>query len=94
MILAIDIGNTNIVIGCIKDDKILFTERMSTDSNETVLEYAIVDESTFIGKNVKIGEEKSAGKGIAVIGRELSVGDNVTVEGGAMIEKSLTKEDK
>ncbi len=41
MILAIDIGNTNIVIGCIKDDKILFTERMSTDSNETVLEYAI-----------------------------------------------------
>ena len=67
---------------------------MSTDSNETVLEYAIVDENTFIGKNVKIGEEKSAGKGIAVIGRELSVGDNVTVEGGAMIEKSLTKEDK
>ena len=41
MILAIDIGNTNIVIGCIKDDKILFTERMSTDSNKTVLEYAI-----------------------------------------------------
>ena len=34
MILAIDIG-------CIKDNKILFTERMSTDSNETVLEYAI-----------------------------------------------------
>ena len=60
----------------------------------SVLEYAIVDENTFIGKNVKIGEEKSAGKGIAVIGRELSVGDNVTVEGGAMIEKSLTKEDK
>ena len=41
MILAIDIGNTNIVIGCIKDNKILFTERMSTDFNETVLEYAI-----------------------------------------------------
>lgn len=41
MILAIDIGNTNIVIGCISDDKILFTERMSTDSNKTVLEYAI-----------------------------------------------------
>ena len=41
MILAIDIGNTNIVIGCIRDDKILFTERMSTDSNKTVLEYAI-----------------------------------------------------
>ena len=41
MILAIDIGNTNIVVGCLKEDKILFTERMSTDSNKTVLEYAI-----------------------------------------------------
>lgn len=41
MILAIDIGNTNIVIGCLDEDKILFTERMSTDSNKTVLEYAI-----------------------------------------------------
>lgn len=41
MILAIDIGNTNIVIGCIKDDKILFVERLSTDHTKTVLEYAI-----------------------------------------------------
>lgn len=41
MILAIDIGNTNIVIGCIKGEKILFVERLSTDSTRTVLEYAI-----------------------------------------------------
>lgn len=41
MILAIDIGNTNIVIGCIKNGKILFVERLSTDTTETVLEYAI-----------------------------------------------------
>jgi len=41
MILAIDIGNTNIVIGCIKNDKILFVERLSTDHTKTVLEYAI-----------------------------------------------------
>jgi type III pantothenate kinase len=41
MILAIDIGNTNIVVGCLKEDQILFTERMSTDPNKTVLEYAI-----------------------------------------------------
>ncbi|HIQ97473.1 MAG TPA: type III pantothenate kinase [Candidatus Limivivens merdigallinarum] len=41
MILAIDIGNTNIVIGCIRDEKILFVERMSTDNDKTVLEYAI-----------------------------------------------------
>jgi type III pantothenate kinase len=41
MILAIDIGNTNIVIGCIRDEDILFVERLSTDSTKTVLEYAI-----------------------------------------------------
>lgn len=41
MILAIDIGNTNTVIGCCKDNEILFVERLSTDSSRTVLEYAI-----------------------------------------------------
>ncbi len=41
MILAIDIGNTNIVIGCFEDDKILFTERLSTNHKATELEYAI-----------------------------------------------------
>lgn len=41
MILAIDTGNTNIVLGCIKNGKILFTERMETDLRRTELEYAI-----------------------------------------------------
>ena len=41
MILAIDIGNTNIVIGCISNEKTLFVERLSTDTTKTELEYAI-----------------------------------------------------
>ena len=41
MILAIDIGNTNIVIGCIQDEDILFNERVSTNHTATDLEYAI-----------------------------------------------------
>lgn len=41
MILAIDVGNTNIVIGCCSDNKVIFTERLSTNRNATVLEYAI-----------------------------------------------------
>ena len=40
MILAIDVGNTNIVLGCIKDEKILFVERIATDTLKTELEYA------------------------------------------------------
>lgn len=41
MILAIDMGNTNIVIGCIDNEKTYFIERMSTDLSKTELEYAI-----------------------------------------------------
>lgn len=41
MILAIDIGNTNIVIGCCDDEKIYFIERLSTNILKTELEYAI-----------------------------------------------------
>lgn len=41
MILAVDVGNTNIVIGCCKENKIEFVERLSTDPNATILEYAI-----------------------------------------------------
>lgn len=41
LILAIDIGNTNIDVGCIRGDEVLFTERLSTNTTHTTLEYAI-----------------------------------------------------
>lgn len=41
MILAIDVGNTNIVIGCCKENNIKFVERLSTNPSNTVLEYVI-----------------------------------------------------
>lgn len=41
MILAIDIGNTNIVIGCIDHEKTYFIERLSTVRTKTELEYAV-----------------------------------------------------
>lgn len=42
MVLAIDMGNTNIVIGCVDDDKVLFEERLSTDRSKTELEYIVI----------------------------------------------------
>ncbi len=43
MILALDMGNTNIVVGCLGEgDKIYFTERVSTDNKKTELEYAVL----------------------------------------------------
>ena len=41
MILAVDIGNTNIVLGGIEEDRILFEARLRTDSTKTSDEYAI-----------------------------------------------------
>ena len=41
MVLAIDIGNTNIVIGCFEEEKVIFTERLSTRTTSTALEYAV-----------------------------------------------------
>jgi len=41
MILAVDIGNTNIVIGCIEEEKVYFVERVSTDISKTELEYVV-----------------------------------------------------
>ena len=41
MVLAIDIGNTNIVIGCIEGEQVRFVERVSTNQAKTELEYVV-----------------------------------------------------
>lgn len=42
MILAIDAGNTNIVLGCMVDHSIRFTARVRTDRAKTEDEYALI----------------------------------------------------
>lgn len=59
MILALDVGNTNIVVGCIDSGEIRCTERIRTEPNATSAEYAIkladiltymqIDRSSFEG---------------------------------------------
>ncbi|MBQ6146791.1 MAG: type III pantothenate kinase, partial [Clostridia bacterium] len=41
MILAIDVGNTNIVLGGIEDGKQVFSARLSSDRNKTADQYAL-----------------------------------------------------
>ena len=41
MILGIDVGNTNVVLGILEDGKVLQTVRMRTESNATSAEHAI-----------------------------------------------------
>lgn len=47
MILAIDAGNSNIVVGGCEGEKILFTERLSTSHSATAAEYAIILKNIF-----------------------------------------------
>ena len=42
MVFTIDIGNSNIVVGTVNRQGVLFVERMSTDHTKTELEYAIL----------------------------------------------------
>ena len=41
MILAIDVGNSNIVIGAIRENKVCFVSRMATEGSRTEDQYAI-----------------------------------------------------
>ena len=41
MVFTVDAGNTNIVLGAFKDDKLLFTSRIATEATKTEDQYAI-----------------------------------------------------
>ncbi len=60
MILAIDIGNTNIVLGGFKDDKLEFVARIETNITKTEDEYATKILSVMSLHKVSRGEIKGA----------------------------------
>ena len=56
MILAFDVGNTNIVFGFIDDGKILFESRIETQRGRTELEYAVILKNTLDIQNIKTSD--------------------------------------
>lgn len=56
MVLAIDIGNTHILLGCFEDRKILFTELLTTNKTNTDLEYAALIKSALEFNGYSFGE--------------------------------------
>ncbi len=53
MILVVDVGNTNIVLGVYKDSEIISSWRISTDAKKTSDEYSIQFMQLFIQSNLK-----------------------------------------
>lgn len=61
MILAIDVGNSNICIGTFNEkDEALFTARLRTDPLRTETEYAVVLNDVFSIHHMDLGEVKGA----------------------------------
>ncbi len=56
MLLAIDIGNTNIVIGCMKDDEIAFKARIATDRTRTSDQYGVEIKNMLEAYGVRLEE--------------------------------------
>lgn len=56
MLLAIDIGNTNLVIGCIQDDNILFKMRIATDRTRTSDQYGVEIKNMIETFGVKVSD--------------------------------------
>ena len=56
MLLAIDIGNTNLVIGCIQNDNIIFQARIATDRTRTSDQYGVEIKNMLEAYGVQIDE--------------------------------------
>lgn len=65
MVLAVDIGNTNIVIGCIEGERVCFVERVSTNLANTELEYVVEFRTLF--ELYQIGMEEITGSIISSV---------------------------
>lgn len=60
MLFAVDVGNTNIVAGVFDGDRILFSERISTDISKTDLEYVVTFKAVMDVHNTDISLIDSA----------------------------------
>lgn len=62
---------------------------VTIDENSTV-DHAIIDENVRVGKGVKVGaKQASDDKKITVLGRDIAVSDNKTIEIGAIIDENV-----
>ena len=53
--------------------------------------YSIVDEDVVIEEGAAVGEDKETSKGIAVLGRNISVGKKASVAAGNIVDKNIAE---
>ena len=86
--------SSNVIVkkGAIVKDSIIMSGTV-IDEGATVT-YSIIDEDVTVSKNAVIGQEKTAKKGIAVLGRNIVVEEGAVVLGGVITDKNVEKEGK
>ena len=78
--------------GAIVKDSVIFANTIIGEN--AVIEYSIIDENVKIGAFAKIGKPKADQVKIAVVGRNVTIGDHVTILDGANIEEDVKNEGK
>lgn len=78
--------------GAIVKDSVIFANTIIGEN--AVIEYSIIDENVKIGAFAKIGKPKANQVKIAVVGRNVTIGDHVTILDGANIEEDVKNEGK
>ena len=81
--------SSNVVIeeGAVVQDSVIMRNPVSHKG--AVVKYAIIDESVTVDDGAKVGEDKEAAKGIAVLGRGIKVGKGAKIAAGSIIDKSI-----
>lgn len=80
---------SNVIVekGAVVKDAVVLANSVIKEG--AVVSYSIIDENVLVGKNAKIGVEKSEQAEIVVLGRGIAVADGVSVSSGQKHEKDI-----
>ena len=81
--------SSNVVIeeGATVKDSVIMSGTVIKKGAE--VNYSIIDEGVVVNEGAQIGEDKATAKGISVLGRGITVGNNAKVAAGAIIDKNI-----
>ena len=81
--------SSNVVIeeGATVKDSVIMSGTVIKKGAE--VNYSIIDEGVVVNEGAQIGEDKATAKGISVLGRSITVGNNAKVAAGAIIDKNI-----
>ena len=81
--------SSNVIVekGAVVKDAVVLAN--SVIKANAVVSYSIIDENVTVGKNAKIGVNKDPNAEIVVLGRDITVSDNIVVSEGQKHEKDV-----